>query len=278
MPTAPRATPTSTRPASERRRPATARTTAAVAPVSTAANRGCSPVEAEALEGVGAGEGDAVDEGQQRSHARQRGPAGGQAIEAPRQRGRGEAGQDERGGEHGRGADAARQGDHRHREGRAQHDGALGDRGPPEGGGGDHPFGEEERGPVELGVDADGGHVDRHEEGAQVQKRPGGGREGRLQAATGDQAPAGGEQQHTELDRVGDGAPVHGDEHGGGRQEQEGTRAGHPDGAGAGRIRAGWRGGRGHGPTVRRSAAPGGPGGPPRGPWGIPYSMPCSRA
>ena len=44
MPTAPRATPTSTRPASERRRPATARTTAAVAPVSTAANRGCSPV------------------------------------------------------------------------------------------------------------------------------------------------------------------------------------------------------------------------------------------
>ena len=132
-------------------------------------------------------------------------------------------------------------------------------------------------GPVELGVQADGGDVDRHEEGAEVEERTGGGGKGRLEAATGDQEAAGGEEEDTELQGVGDGAPVDGHEHGRRGQEQEGTRAGHPDRAGAGGVGRGRRGvgtgrsaGSSHAATVRRS----GPPGDPADPLGLPGGSP----
>ena len=86
-PTAPRATPSSTRPASWRRRPAMPSTTAAVDAGEHGGQAGLLAGEAEALEGAGAREGEVVDEGEQRSHAGQRRPAGGQAVAAPGQRG-----------------------------------------------------------------------------------------------------------------------------------------------------------------------------------------------
>ena len=69
--------------------------------------------------------------------------------------------------------------------------------------------------------------------------------------------------EDAELGGVGDGVPVHGDEDGGGREEQEGPGAGHPDGAGAGGVGS-------DGIGTGRSAGSGhGRHRPPiRGPWG----------
>ena len=149
-------------------------------PVSDRGQAGLLAGEAEALEGAGALEGEVVDEGEQRSHAGERGPAGGQGRRA----GTARAAAAKPASTSGAGSAVVApmppaSATDRHREGRAEHHGALGDRGPPEGGGGDQALGEEQGGPVELGVDADGGDVDRHEEGAEVEERAGGGRERR---------------------------------------------------------------------------------------------------
>ena len=274
-PMAPRATPSRTSPVSWRRRPATASTTAAITPVSTAARRGCSPARprrSKVPAPLNARSSTKVSSGATPARAAQ--PVA-RRVAAPGEGGGGEPGQHQRGGERGGGADPAGQRDHRHREGRAQHHGALGDRRPAERHGGDEALGEQQGGPVEVGVHADGGHVDRHEERAEVEQGAGGGGEGGLEAAAGDQEAAGGEEEDPELHGVGDGAPVHGHEHGGGGEEQEGAGAGHPDGAGAGGVGTGGIGtgrsaGSSHGATVRRSGPLGDPADPLGGPGGSP--------
>ena len=231
--------------------------------------------EAEALEGAGALEGEVVDEGEQRGHAGQRGPAGRQARRGGRRARRRRTPASTSGA--GRAVVAPMP------PASATTDTANAERSTtdrsviaaqPNVSGGDHALGEEQGGPVELGVDADGGDVDRHEERAEVEERAGGGGERGLEAATGEQEAAGGEEEDPELHGVGDGAPVHRHEHGGGGEEQEGTRAGHPDGAGAGGV--GTEGSGRDGALVAVMPPPsadpglGGPGGPPRGPWGTP--------
>jgi hypothetical protein len=65
---------------------------------------------------------------------------------------------------------------------------------------------------------------------------PAGRREAGLRPATGDQASAGGQEEDAELHGCRGWRPMDRYEHRGGRQEEEGPGAGHPDGAGARRI------------------------------------------
>ncbi len=140
-----------------------------------------------------------------------------------------------------------------------EHDRASGQAEPAQGDHAGDPLGYEQLPPLQAGMGTDPGHVDRHQKGAEVEEHVAGGGQGPLQPAAAGQKGAGEGHDQTELGRVGQPVPLHGDEHRGTGEEQEGAGGGYPGGPGAASGMAVCGGGRGrqdvgHAPIVGLAA------------------------
>ncbi len=97
-----------------------------------------------------------------------------------------------------------------------------------EGDGREETLGEEKAAPAHPDAQVDGGQVHGQEERPHVKQSVTRGREGAAQATpTGEEGP-GEEAEHGQLAGVGQLVPAHGDERGGGREQEEGAGAGDP--------------------------------------------------